>query len=57
MSVGEIRISEQHSNFFINNGKGTSHDIEELINKVRNEVLKVTGTNLELEIKIIGEKI
>ena len=31
--------------------------LEELINKVRNEVLKVTGTNLELEIKIIGEKI
>ena len=56
MYVGEARVSDEHSNFFINSGKGTSSEIEELINKVKNKVFKNTGVNLELEIKIIGNK-
>jgi UDP-N-acetylmuramate dehydrogenase len=56
MYVGEARVSDEHSNFFINSGKGTSSEIEELINKVKNQVFKNTGVNLELEIKIIGNK-
>ena len=55
LSVGDAKISEKHSNFFINNGKATSEQIESLITKVRDEVLKKTGINLELEIKIIGD--
>ena len=31
-------------------------DLENLINKVKDKVLKKTGINLELEVKIIGEK-
>jgi UDP-N-acetylmuramate dehydrogenase len=52
--VGNAKISEKHCNFFINNGKATSKDLEELINKVRDTVYKKKNINLELEIKIIG---
>ena len=40
----------------MNNGNATSNEIEELIKKVKNQVLKKTGINLELEIKVIGTK-
>tara|TARA_B100000686_G_scaffold348170_1_gene438579 strand:+ start:719 stop:1003 length:285 start_codon:yes stop_codon:yes gene_type:complete len=56
MKVGNAEISKKHCNFFINNGKAKSHELEELIHQVKNKVLKKTGINLELEIQIIGEK-
>ena len=56
ITVGGASISSKHSNFFVNNGKATSTDVEKLIEKVRERVLLKTGTNLELEIKIVGEK-
>ena len=40
----------------MNNGKAKSSDIEKLINKVKQTINDKTGINLELEIKIIGEK-
>ena len=52
---GDAVISKKHSNFFVNNGKAKSTDIEKLINKVKQAVNDKTGINLELEIKIIGE--
>ena len=33
-------MSPKHSNFFINNGKATSEDIENLIKKVKEKVFK-----------------
>ena len=54
MSVGDAKISEKHCNFFINNGKASSKDIEDLFQKVKKQVFEKTGVNLELEIKIIG---
>tara|TARA_Y100000590_G_scaffold383669_2_gene454529 strand:- start:3629 stop:4492 length:864 start_codon:yes stop_codon:yes gene_type:complete len=56
LTIGGASISSKHSNFFLNNGKATSSDVETLIEKVKKEVFLKTGTNLELEIKIIGEK-
>ena len=53
---GDAVISEKHCNFFVNNGNAKSSDIEKLINKVKKTVNDKTGINLELEIKIIGEK-
>ena len=53
---GDAIISKKHCNFFVNNGKAKSSDIEKLINKVKQTVNDKTGINLELEIKIIGEK-
>ena len=52
---GEATISKKHCNFFVNNGKAKSVDIENLIKKVKKEVYAKTGVNLELEIKIVGE--
>ena len=52
---GDATISQKHCNFFVNNGKAKSIDIENLINKVKKKVHAKMGVNLELEIKIIGE--
>jgi len=52
---GDAMISKKHCNFFINNGKAKSSDIENLIKKVKDTVHAKTGVNLELEIKIVGE--
>ena len=52
---GDAMISKKHCNFFVNNGKAKSSDIEKLIKKVKEAVHAKTGVNLELEIKIIGE--
>ena len=54
MQVGDAQISDKHCNFFVNKGKATAKEIEELIQKVKKKVLQETGVNLELEIKIIG---
>ncbi len=56
MKIGDAYISEKHCNFFVNKGNAKSQDLENLINKVKSEVLKKTGINLELELEIIGEK-
>ena len=40
----------------MNNGKAKSSDIEKLIQKVKQQVNNRSGVNLELEIKIEGEK-
>ena len=53
---GDAMISRKHCNFFVNNGNAKSLDIENLINKVKKKVQEKTGVNLELEIKIVGEK-
>ena len=52
---GDAIISQKHCNFFVNNGKAKSTDIENLIKRVKKTVFIKTGVNLELEIKIIGE--
>ena len=38
--VGDALISEKHCNFFVNNGKAKSADIEKLINQVQQTVRK-----------------
>ena len=53
---GDAFISQKHCNFFVNNGNAKSSDIENLINKVKKRVQEKTGIDLELEIKIVGEK-
>ena len=57
MKVGDAQISEKHCNFFVNKGSANSSDLEKLINLVKSAVFEKTGIHLELEIKIIGEKL
>ena len=52
---GDAKISEKHCNFFVNNGKATAKELEDLINKVKKIVYQKTKIKLELEIKIIGK--
>jgi len=55
--LGDAKISEKHCNFFVNDGKATAKELEDLINKVKETVYQKTKINLDLEIKIIGRKI
>ena len=57
MKVGDAQISNKHCNFFVNNGNAKSEDLEKLIYQVKKKVFEKTGTNLELELQIIGEKL
>ena len=56
MKVGDAEISKKHCNFFVNNGKAKSDDLEKLISKVKSKVKDKTGISLELELQIIGER-
>lgn len=51
--VEDIKISEEHSNFFVNTGNATSEDLEQLIREVQKAVFDATGIILKTEIKII----
>ena len=57
MKVGNAHISEKHCNFFVNKGHAKSKDLENLILQVKKKVLEKTGTNLELELQIIGDEL
>ena len=57
LQVGNAKISDKHCNFFVNDGKATAKDLEDLINKVKEKVFLKSKTNLELEIKIIGDNV
>ena len=56
LSFGKASISKKHCNFFVNEGGASSEDIESLIELVRQKVLEKHNINLELELKIVGEK-
>jgi len=56
MKFGDAYVSEKHCNFFVNRGNAKSSDLENLIDKVKRKVLEKTGTKLELELEIIGER-
>lgn len=52
--VGGIQVSPMHANYFVNLGTGTAADVLKLIDHVRRTVLKKTGVELELEVKVVG---
>ena len=53
--IGGAKVSEKHAGFIINTGDATAQNIIDLINYVKEEVLKKTGKVISLEIEIIGE--
>lgn len=53
--IGGVEISQQHANFFINDGTGTARDYYDLIQLVRRTVLKKFNVQLDTEIEIIGK--
>jgi UDP-N-acetylmuramate dehydrogenase len=54
LTVGGAQVSQRHANFIVNRGGATASDVLALIGKVRSEVLKQTGVELELEVKVLG---
>jgi len=54
-SIGDAQISKTHANFIINNGNASSRDVYLLIEKMKDEVKKKFGINLELEVKLWGD--
>jgi UDP-N-acetylmuramate dehydrogenase len=53
-SEGGISVSAVHANFFVNDGTGTSHDVETLITRCREAVYNKYGVHLELEINVVS---
>lgn len=51
---GGAMVSEKHANFIINTGGATCADVLALIDKVREEVRRQAGVELECEVKMIG---
>lgn len=54
-AIGGAQMSEKHSNFMINTGDATAHDLETLGEEVRKRVFQNSGIELEWEIKRVGE--
>ena len=55
LTVGAAQVSEQHCNFLINTGGATAADLENLGEEVRRRVREQSGTELEWEIKRVGD--
>ena len=54
ISFGDAKISEKHSNFFINSNNASFKNMYDLINFVKKNVKEKTGISLELELEIVN---
>jgi UDP-N-acetylmuramate dehydrogenase len=50
LEVGGVRVSQKHANFFENVQNASAKNILDLVERVRYEVKKQTGIELELEV-------
>ena len=57
VQIGTARVSGKHANFIVNDGGASAADIEELIMYVQKQVKEKTGIDLDLEVRIIGERL
>ena len=53
ISFGDAKISDKHSNFFINSKNASFENMYDLINFVKLKVKEKTGITLELELEIV----
>lgn len=56
VSVGGAQVSPKHAGFIVNTGVATCKDVLTLIDKIKDEVYKKFGVELQEEIQFIGEK-
>ncbi|MBA3071939.1 MAG: UDP-N-acetylmuramate dehydrogenase, partial [Nitrospirae bacterium] len=56
MRIGDVEVSRVHANFFINKGDAKASDFLKLMDEVKKKVMKVFGTELEPEIRIVGKE-
>ena len=52
-SVGGAQVSEKHAGFLVNRGGATCADMLTLVDRVKERVLRKTGVELELEVKVL----
>lgn len=53
--IGGAQVSTKHAGFIVNKGDATAADIIELIKKIQDEVYKMSGVQLEVEPRFLGE--
>ena len=53
-SIGGVKVSEVHANFFVNSDQATAQDIYNLVQHVQKTVKKEFNVELELEVEMIG---
>lgn len=53
--IGGAQVSTKHAGFIVNKGDATAKDIVNLINKIKEEVYKISGVQLEVEPRFLGE--
>ena len=53
LKFGDAEISNKHANFFVNKNDATYADMKKLIDRVKDQVKKKTGININLEIVIV----
>jgi UDP-N-acetylmuramate dehydrogenase len=52
--IGGAEVSSVHANWIVNSGGATAHEILRLIEEIRSKVRDKYGTELDLEINVIG---
>ena len=53
LTVGGAQVSEKHAGFVVNRGGATCGDVLALVDRVKEEVLRQTGVELEMEVKVL----
>jgi len=56
LRVGQVEVSDVHANFTVNLGAGTPEDVLSVIERVREQVRQHHGTELETEVRVVGEQ-
>lgn len=56
MTVGGAQIAHKHANYIINLGGATAQNVLDLAEQVKNEVFRQFGIELELEVRVVGER-
>ena len=53
--IGQLEVSPDHANYFVNHGGGTARDALALIELAKETVREKLGVELETEVRVIGE--
>lgn len=53
--IGGAMVSEKHANFIVNTGGASADDVYRLITRIKKEVMRREGVQLQEEIKLVGE--
>jgi UDP-N-acetylmuramate dehydrogenase len=54
LTIGGASVSLKHANFIVNSGSATAADLERLIRRVQEDVLRTHGVRLHPEVRIVG---